>query len=75
MSGNGMSWIDRCQPREAEDPPPPLSGPPGRLEQLRPERVALLASVHLRVRSSRQERIRRRIADLTNQILMEERHG
>lgn len=67
-----MNWLERSQPREAEDPPPPLPAPPSRLEQLRAERAALLASVHPRIRSSRQERIRRRISDLTRQILNEE---
>lgn len=63
-----MSWIARALPPEAEDPPPP----PNRLQHLRDERAALLMSVHPRIRSSRQERIRRRIADLTRTILAEE---
>lgn len=65
-----MSWIARSLPTEADDPPPAL--PPNRLQQLRAERAALLATVHPRIRSSRQERIRRRIADLTRTILAEE---
>lgn len=67
-----MSFVAHSCPPESE--PWPGSGadepaPPGRLARLAAERATLLALVRPRVRSDRQERIRRRITDLTRQIL------
>lgn len=67
-----MTWISHSLPPEAEDPPPALPAPPSRLDELRAARAALLQSVRPRIRSERQERIRRRIVDLTLKILVEE---
>lgn len=65
-----MSFASRSLPREAEDPPP------SRRDTLRMERDTLLKQVRPRVRSDRQERIRRRIADITRAIMTEETdHG
>lgn len=63
-----MTWIARSLPPEPDDDPP-AARPPTAAEQLRAERAALLAQVRPRVRSSRQERIRRRIRDLTRTLL------
>lgn len=63
-----MSFVARSCPPDtepwADDPAP--AGPLGRLAA---ERATLIALVRPRVRSARQERIRRRIAELTRQIL------
>lgn len=65
-----MSFTSRSLPPEAEDPPPT------RRDLLRRERDMLLRQVRPRVRSDRQERIRRRIADITKAIMTEEtEHG
>lgn len=58
-----MTWIDRSQPREAEDPPPT------EIETLAAERAALQRQIRPRIRTARQVRIRERIAGLTRQIL------
>lgn len=63
-----MTWIARSLPREADDDPPP-SAPPTRTELLRAERAELLGQVRPRVRSARQERIRRRIEEITRTLL------
>ena len=67
-----MSFVARSCPPDSE--PWPGSGaddppPPGRLARLATERAMLLTLVRPRVRSDRQERIRRRITELTRQIL------
>lgn len=62
-----MTFIARSLPPEAED------SPPTRRDLLRLEREALIQQVRPRMRSQRQERIRRRIADLTQAIMKEER--
>lgn len=65
-----MSWITRSCPPDTEpwaDDPAPAG--PGRLAALTAERGRLLALVRPRVRSARQEQIRRRIAAITRQIL------
>lgn len=65
-----MTFASRSLPPEAEDPPPT------RRDLLRLERDMLLRQVRPRVRSDRQERIRRRIADITKAIMTEETgHG
>ncbi|PIO98610.1 hypothetical protein [Pleomorphomonas carboxyditropha] len=65
-----MSFASRSLPPEAEDPPPT------RRDLLLMERDTLLRQVRPRVRSHDQERIRRRIADLTRAIMTEEtEHG
>ena len=65
-----MSFANHSLPPEAEDPPPT------RRDILRMERDMLLRQVRPRVRSDRQERIRRRIADITKAIITEEtEHG
>ncbi len=63
-----MSWIDRSLPPEAEDPPP---DPPTELERLAAERAELHTKVRRGIRSRNQERILRRIAEITRQILSE----
>ena len=63
-----MRWIDRSLPPEADDPPPT---PPTELESLAAERAALLGRVRRGIRSRHQERILRRIAEITRQILSE----
>lgn len=63
-----MSFITRSLPPEADDPPP---APPTELESLAAERLALLARVRRGIRSHHQERILRRIAEITRQILSE----
>ena len=62
-----MSWIERSLPRERDEDPPEPSGP----SQLEAERAALLAQVRRGIRSQRQERILRRIAEITHQLLAE----
>ncbi len=61
-----MNWITRSLPPEAEDPPPE---PPGEIARLEAERVQLSAEVRRGIRSRRQERILRRIAEITREIL------
>ncbi len=61
-----MSWITHSLPREPDDDPPPE---PSRLWQLEAERAALLAQVRRGIRSQRQERILRRIGEITRQLL------
>lgn len=65
-----MSFASRSLPPESEDPPP------ARRDLLQMERDLLLRQVRPRVRSLHQERIRRRIAELTTAIMEEETgHG
>jgi hypothetical protein len=65
-----MTFANHSVPPEAEDPPPT------RRDLLAMERDMLLRQVRPRVRSDRQERIRRRIADITKAIMTEEtEHG
>lgn len=61
-----MSWIDRSLPPEPEDPPP---APPTGLQDLAAERDRLRALVRRGIRSRHQERILRRIAEITRQML------
>lgn len=63
-----MTWITRSQPREAEDPPPESVT---ETIDLVTERAALAAKVRRGIRSRHQERILRRIAEVTRQILSE----
>lgn len=63
-----MSFASRSLPPETEDPPP------AQRDLLLMERDLLLRKVRPRVRSHHQERIRRRIADLTLAIMTEETH-
>jgi hypothetical protein len=65
-----MTWITRSLPREAEDPPPE---PPGEIARLEAERAQLSAEVRRGIRSRRQERILRRIAEITKAILTQGR--
>lgn len=62
-----MTFAAHALPPEAEDPPPT------RRDLLRDEREALIAQVRPRIRSNRQERIRRRIAEVTMAMIREER--
>lgn len=61
-----MTWIHRALPREADDDPPP---PPSEIERLAAERAGLLRLVRRGIRSRRQERILRRITEITRTIL------
>lgn len=61
-----MTWIARSLPPEPDLPPP---DPPPRIELLAAERNRLIEQLRPRIRSNRQERIRRRIAEITLQIL------
>lgn len=61
-----MTWITRSVPREAEDPPPE---PPSEIARLVAERATLQGKVRRGIRSRRQERILRRIAEITREIL------
>jgi hypothetical protein len=61
-----MTFITRSLPREAEDPPP---DPPTRLELLQAEHRLLASKVRRGIRSRHQERILRRIAEITRAIL------
>lgn len=63
-----MSWITRSQPPEAEDPPP---DPPTETQRVAAERAELAAKVRRGIRSRHQERILRRIAEITREILSE----
>lgn len=63
-----MNWISHSLPPEAEDPPPE---PVTETIDLAAERAALVARVRRGIRSRNQERILRRIADITRQILSE----
>lgn len=65
-----MRWIDRSLPPEADDPPPE---PVTETIDLAAERAALVARVRRGIRSRNQERILRRIAEITRQILSERR--
>lgn len=62
-----MSWISRSLPPEADDPPP---APPTEMERLAAERDRLRLQVRRGVRSRHQERILRRIAEITRRILV-----
>lgn len=62
-----MTFVARSLPPEAEDPPPT------RRDLLRAEREALIRQIRPRIRSDRQELIRRRIAAITTAIMQEER--
>ena len=65
-----MSFASRSLPPEPEDPPPT------RRDLHLMERELLLRKVRPRVRSMHQERIRRRIVELTTAIMQEETgHG
>ena len=61
-----MPWIDRSLPPEADDPPP---DPPDELRRLATERDALRSRVRRGIRSRHQERILRRIAEITREML------
>lgn len=61
-----MSWIERSLPPEADDPPPIA---PTEIESLAAERARLVAKVRRGIQSRHQDRILRRIADITRQIL------
>lgn len=62
-----MSWITRSLPTEPDlDASPPPATP---LETLEAERLQLIDQIRPRIRSSRQERIRRRIAEITRQMI------
>ncbi len=61
-----MTFVSRSVPREADDPPPTL---PTEIESLAAERAALIGRVRRGIRSRHQERILRRIADITRKIL------
>lgn len=61
-----MPWIERSLPFEADDPPP---APPTELERLAAERAALIGRVRRGIRSRHQERILRRIAEITREML------
>lgn len=67
-----MGWIDRSLPPEADDP---LQAPPSELEQLVAERQQLLGRVRRGIRSRHQERILRRIAEITRKILQQRTSG
>jgi len=58
-----MSFASRSLPPEAEDPPPTA------LESLAAERASLLGRVRRGIRSRHQERILRRIAEITRAML------
>ncbi len=61
-----MNFITRSQPPEADDPPPVA---PTEIEALAAERAMLQRQVRRGIRSQRQERILRRIAEITRHIL------
>ncbi len=62
-----MSWIARSLPPESEqDASPPPATP---LEMLEAERLELIDQIRPRIRSARQERIRRRIEEITLQMM------
>ena len=67
-----MSWISRSVPPEADDPPPTL---PTEIERLAAERTALVARVRRGIRSRHQERILRRISEITRLILQQHTGG
>lgn len=60
-----MGFVDRSQPPEPDDPPSPLTETPG----LAAERDRLCKLVRRGIRSRNQERILRRIAEITREIL------
>ena len=63
-----MTFISRCVPPEADDPPPAA---PTEIASLAAERATLQGQVRCGIRSQRQERILRRIAEITRQMLTE----
>lgn len=69
-----MSWIDRSQPPEAEDPPP---APPAdaAIADLAAERDDLRSKVRRGIRSRHQDRILRRIAEITREMLERKPHA
>jgi hypothetical protein len=70
-----MRWIDRAFPPEREDPPPvkPAAPPNPAIVDLADERATLAAKVRRGIRSRHQERILRRIAEITREMLGERR--
>lgn len=64
-----MTWIHRSLPPEAEDPPSEALRPPTALQDLAAERDRLRALVRRGIRSRHQERILRRIAEITTTML------
>jgi len=60
-----MSWISRSLPPEAEDPPPAPTAP----ETPAQERDRLRRLVRRGIRSRHQDRILRRIAEITREML------
>lgn len=67
-----MTWIDRSQPPEADDPPPAV---PTELESLAAERRRLLDQVRPRIRTRRQVRIQGQIAQITRAMLEKRGHA
>lgn len=65
-----MSWIAHSQPAEPDLPPPDPPPAPSRRDALAAERATLLTLLRPRVRSERQERIRRRITAITRDLLL-----
>lgn len=61
-----MGWIERSLPPEADDPPP---APSTALQDLAAERDRLRSLVRRGIRSRHQERILRRIAEITRAML------
>lgn len=61
-----MTFANCSLPPEADDPPPE---PPCEADRLVRERDRLLGLVRPRVRSQRQDRIRRRITEITTHLL------
>jgi hypothetical protein len=65
-----VSWIARSLPSEPElDASPPATP----LETLEAERLQLIRQIRPRIRSKRQERIRRQISEITCQMMRLER--
>ena len=62
-----MGFVDRSQPPEPDDPPDPVTETPG----LAAERDRLRKLVRRGIRSRNQERILRRIAEITRHLLAE----
>jgi len=65
-----MSWLDRSQPPEPDDPPPLEPTPPPAASDLAAEREKLAAKVRRGIRSRHQDRILRRIAEITREMLI-----
>ncbi len=74
-----MRWLDRCQPPEADDPPPepvaaPAPAPAAAIDPIEAERAELRGKVRPRLRTARQVRIRERITALTIESLKRRRN-